>query len=99
MLKKIMTLITFTCFLNVLMVQYSPVAFAGTHGSSSTAYAMTEHSNYDVAEAEMLRARAIASDNGYRKLVELSEQAHARLLNRQNAIAERKLQLLLGILS
>jgi len=62
-------------------------------------YSDLAESLYDVAEAEMLRARAIASDNGYCKLVELSEQAHARLLNRQNAIAERKVQLLLGILS
>lgn len=50
---------------------------------------------YDVAEAELLRAQDIATRNGYQKLTELSEQAHARLLRRRNGLTERKLRLLL----
>jgi len=54
---------------------------------------------YDMVQAEIKRVRAIAAQNGYHKLAELGERAHARMLRRRNELAERKLHTLLSHLS
>ena len=54
---------------------------------------------YDMAGVEVSRAQAVAAQNGYRKLAELGERAHARLLRRRGELAERKLRALMRHLS